>query len=169
MTLTDRTVTEMLTIWFFVQSENQKENQDQVCSFIESMTDNNYDEHGEINLGNLYFDKSKWANIHEYTKVMSPGQIFGLIFSISLLLVLLFYSCYLHSALLRKEPRDSSIPTLPRPKFPRVSAKQTGLASQAGLISRINSGITSARSHFGSSWDDNDSLTMASSEFESAK
>jgi hypothetical protein len=133
------------------------------------LEDNNYDEHGEFNLGNLYFDKSKWANIQEYTKVVSPGQIFGLIFSISLFLVLLFYSCYLHSALLRKEPRDGSIPTLPRPKFPRVSSKQIGLATKAGLISRISSGITSARSHFEASWDDDDSLTMASSEFGPAK
>jgi hypothetical protein len=132
------------------------------------LEDNNYDELGEINLDNLYFDKSKWANMHEYSKFVSPGQIFGLIVSISLFLVLLVYSCYLYSALLRNERREG-VPTLPRPKFPRVSAKQAGLATQAGLISRISSGITSARSHFEASWDDNDSITMASSEFEDPK
>ena len=133
-----------------------------MCGFIESLEDNNYDESGQINLANLYFDKSKWADIHEYSKVVSPIETFGLVFSIALFLVLLVYSCYLRSALLRKEPVDHSIPTLPRPKFPRMSVKQVSLASQAGGISRINSGITAARTHFECSWDDTDSLTMAS-------
>jgi hypothetical protein len=135
----------------FVAVLFQSENQDQVCGFIESLEDNNYDESGQINLSNLYFDKSKWANIHEYSKVMSPIEIFGLIFSISLFLVLMVYSCYLRSALLRKEPVDGSIPTHPRQKFPRFST-----------ISRINSGIMAARSYWDHSWDDTNLLTLDS-------
>ena len=110
-------------------------NEDTVCSYIESLVEGNYDEDGEIMLSNMVFDKSKWMDPRQYTKVMSIGQIFGLIISISIFLSILSYSCYLHSKLTRRRPWR-------KPKIDKKSPEYL-----AGKLSKNNSGITSARSY----------------------
>lgn len=126
-----------------------------MCNFIQSLEENHYDEYGEINLANLYFDSSKWADYHQYTKFVSPAQIFGLVASIMLFLGLLIYSCCLHNALtqagkIRKPPRGHR-----DFKGSLLYHKQPPSMNRGDQISPVYSGITGHRSNGDSSESEN--------------
>jgi hypothetical protein len=123
-----------------LQSDNQEATETEVCGFIESLVMNTYDEYGDINLANMYFDMAKWTDYSEYTKVVSPAQIFGLLISILLFLGLSTYAGYLHHKL-KKRPIWNS--TWPRSQFEDTTAQE------AGKISRVHSGIMVNRSTSG--------------------
>lgn len=135
------------------QSENQEQTDGDVCNFIQSLEDNHYDENGEINLSNLYFDKTKWANVHEYTKLVSPAQIFGIVASVSLCLGLLIYSCCLHNAL--SQAKKAEVDTKPKKHdFSNSLLYRNGPIPVQGKarLSRNPSGIMQHRSR-GDSYD----------------
>ena len=119
-----------------LQSDNQEETEEEVCNFIESLVMNTYDENGEINLAKMYFDASNWKDVTEYTKILSPGQIFGLIFSILLMLGLAIYAIYLYHKI-----RNAN-----RWNIYRTSPRSDPNANLAGKISRVHSGIMWSRS-----------------------
>lgn len=118
------------------ESDNQEETEDAVCGFIESLVMNTYDENGEINLAKMYFDPSNWKDITEYTKIVAPGQIFGLVFSILLCIGLGIYAMFLYNKL-RKAKQWNLYHTSPR---------NDPNANLAGKISRVHSGIMWNRS-----------------------
>lgn len=109
-----------------------------MCNFIESLVMKTYDEDGEINLAKMYFDPTNWKSITEYTKIVSPAQIVGLVVSILLMLGLAIYAVVLYAQLkranqwnaYRTSPRHQSDPN----------------AHLAGRISRVHSGIMFSRS-----------------------
>jgi hypothetical protein len=96
-----------------------------------------YDEDGEINLAKMYFDPTNWKSITEYTKIVSPAQIFGLVVSILLMLGLAIYAVVLYSQL-KKASQLNVYHTSPRHGDPN--------AHLAGKISRVHSGIMFSRS-----------------------
>lgn len=98
---------------------------------------NTYDEYGEINLANMYFDTAKWTDYNEYTKVVSPAQIFGLLISILLFLGLSLYAGYLHHKLKKRAT------TWQHRYF------EDHHAQIAGRTSRVHSGIMVNRSTSG--------------------
>ena len=132
------------------KSENQEQTEGSVCNFIQSLEENHYDEYGEINLANLYFDTSKWADYHQYTKFVSPTQIVCLVVSILLFLGLLIYSCCLHNALTQparaRKPRGQRDFT-----GSLLYHKQPPPVYRGDQISPVYSGITKHRSHGDSS------------------
>jgi hypothetical protein len=98
---------------------------------------NTYDEYGEINLANTYFDMAKWTDYNEYKKVVTPAQIFGLLISILLFLGLSLYAGYLQRKLKKREmPWHHRYPEDPH-------------AQMAGRTSRVQSGIMVNRSTSG--------------------
>lgn len=107
-----------------------------MCEFIESLIMHTYDEFGEINLAPMYFNLSNWYDVTEYTKVVSPAQIFGLIVSILLMVGLAIYAVVLYHKL-RMTKQYTVYHTSPR-----------GDANShlAGKISRVHSGIMTNRS-----------------------
>jgi hypothetical protein len=124
-----------------LQSANQEATEQEVCDFIESLVMNTYDEYGEINLQNMYFNMAKWKDFAEYTKVVSPAQIFGLVISILLFLGLLMYSFYLHHKL-HKDMQGRQW---------YYSQRHDPKVNLAGRVSRTHSGIMVNRSRSGRS------------------
>jgi len=101
-----------------------------VCSYIQNVL-SGYDESGEIYTGSSFF-KSNSARANEFTQpTVTPGQVFGIIFSVVACVGLAGYSCFLHRAIMKKAPW--------RPN-------RGGVAALAGQISRQNSGIVIGRS-----------------------
>lgn len=77
---------------------------------------NNYDEYGEILLSSASFDVAKWNQLSEYKKAASKVtsfQVFGLIFSLLLMLGLFGYSVYLYSTVKRIHSLKNHYPTYP--------------------------------------------------------
>ena len=83
-----------------VQSEIQADDELNVCNFVDSLMENNYDETGEIWLKSASFDIANWQSLQEYQKEvsrMTPVQMFFLIASLFLMLGLFIYAVYLYS------------------------------------------------------------------------
>uniref|UniRef100_A0A7S1GIQ8 Uncharacterized protein n=1 Tax=Cyclophora tenuis TaxID=216820 RepID=A0A7S1GIQ8_CYCTE len=118
------------------ETYQQADNEGKVCDFIESLVENNYNQYGEIILEDT-FDFNNWKDYHEYEKLVPTEvtlwQTIGLISSITLMLFLMVYSCYLYSK-------------LRNPRWDPNSSKY-GTAAEAGKISRVNSGIMLGRSN----------------------
>lgn len=131
------------------QSEQQADNEEAVCNMIESLVENNYDEFGEV-IVQEDFDYHNWAHGDEYVKLVRKASAFQIVVltgSILLCVGLFGYSCYLHKKLRYRRPW---IP----PK--QVGGRQWGAGlmkfdnsdalSEAGRVSRLNSGIIALRS-----------------------
>lgn len=81
-------------------SEIQADDELNVCNFVDSLMENNYDETGEIWLKSASFDIANWQSLQEYQKEvsrMTPVQMFFLIASLFLMLGLFIYAVYLYS------------------------------------------------------------------------
>jgi hypothetical protein len=98
------------------------------------LTLGNFNENGEVNLSNQYFDQSKWTDYHQYGKIMTVGQAIGLVISVSLFLGVLSYIIYLQRALVHRKP------------WKKPALNKLSQAYLAGRLSRNNSEITGARS-----------------------
>ena len=120
----------------FEGTYEQAANERDVCNFVASLVENNYDEYGEAKLESPEWELSKWKQINAYRQDMeavSPIQILGLIFSAGMLVVLFFYTLYLRYKLTRRVPWTLGF------------GKQAE-AENAGRIARAGSGITMQRS-----------------------
>jgi hypothetical protein len=124
---------------------SQESDEDAVCTFITSLVENNYNEYGEAIVGSG-FQLSHWNRPQEYSKIIqraSSLQVFGLFLSIGAVLGLATYCFYLTKKLKYRKPWQP--PT-------RVAASYNGgrmwidARSEAGRISRINSGVVMMRS-----------------------
>jgi hypothetical protein len=113
------------------QSLAQSQNEKAVCSFIESLASNAYNEHGEVTA----FDSFSygWKNGLK-APIMDPAILGGLIITAMLAVSMGIAACVLHGALARK-----NIPWKPRRS---KGEDPTDLARQ-------NSGITMGRSRSG--------------------
>ena len=118
------------------QSENQAQNENAVCSFIESLTSNSYDENGEINVsGSTWASPSAWnREFAAESKAMSGGMKAALVLTALATVAMAVAVCVLHGTLARK-----NIPWKPRRS---KGQDPTDLARQ-------NSGITMGRSRSG--------------------
>lgn len=112
-----------------MQSSNQKENEDQVCAFIESLADKNYDESGEIKAA---AEKYGWYTYQHYG--MSGWQVICVTVSVALFVGVLSYVVYLHRALVNRKPWNKPILDNSSPEL------------LAGRLSRCNSEIITSRS-----------------------
>ena len=134
----------MLLAFNRAQYSNQYSNEDQVCDYIESLVENNYDESGEIYMRNREFELSNWQDPHEYAKVVtgaSPFQILFLVVSIGIFLSLLVYSCYLSKKLRHRMPwRPPTSVISPYATSASVAGGSMAAVSEAGRVSRVNSG-----------------------------
>merc|ERR1712048_19287 len=114
-------------------SEEQKNNEDKVCSFIGNVLSGQYNEYGQIF---LYVDD--FEKVSGYARNTIEGisilHIVAILVSFMACIILLSYSCYLHRAITRKAPW--------RPR-------RGGPEALAGQISRQNSGIVMGRSRSG--------------------
>ena len=139
------------------QSYQQEENELKVCNFIDSLVENHYDEYGEIVLG-FQFNTSNWNDYREYYKVsrsVAPIQIFGLVASIFLVILLLLYSIYLHAKVMKLNQLQSAWYEEWHP------ARNSRTALDAGKISRIQSGIMAGRSTSNFSFPDGTNVAYA--------
>lgn len=117
---------------------SQEENEEDVCEFIASLVEGNYDEYGEIYFGNS-FRLSNWSDPEEYKK-LSPMTVFGLVSSVLLFLIISVYTCVLRSRLTRRpNQRNNNLTGLMAPWKPFSPAKSLRIARQ-------NSGIVQCRS-----------------------
>lgn len=117
-------------------SEQQEKNEESVCSFIESLASNTYDENGEVTLsGSSWVNPQAWnSEFLAESKAMSPGIKAALILTAVAALSMAVAACVLHGTLARK-----NIPWKPRRS---KGEDPTDLARQ-------NSGITMGRSRSG--------------------
>jgi hypothetical protein len=113
------------------QSLAQSHNEKAVCSFIESLTSNTYNEHGEVSA----FDSFSygWKGALKAPQ-MDSGILAGLIITSMLAVSMGIAACVLHGALARK-----NIPWKPR----------RSKGEDPTDIARQNSGITMGRSRSG--------------------
>lgn len=110
----------------------QEANEEDVCNFVASLVENNYDEYGEIILESEELSWENWANLKAYKRdvvKVTNGQIFGLMFSIGCVLLLSAYVAYLRYKLKHRAP---------------WIAGKYGFPGRG--LSRIHSGITMQRS-----------------------
>ncbi|CAB9503904.1 expressed unknown protein [Seminavis robusta] len=117
----------------------QEANEQDVCNFVASLVENNYDEYGEAILESPEWTLAKWKSINAYRQDLvrtSSGQILGIVFSVGLVAALAIYAIYLRYKLTRRLPWSLG--------FGKSSA-----ADQAGKIGRVSSGITMQRSMSG--------------------
>lgn len=151
----------------FLQNDemNQEMNEDQVCAFIESMHDQNYNEYGVVYLEG----KELYGSKHHLFSAASTLQQIGLVFSAGLFLALAVYSVYLSKKLYYRKPwRPPRSVNAPFSSGASVAASANAV-SDAGRLSRANSGIMAMRSGEGSSyyrdtWGDHDSLSRCPSD-----
>jgi len=83
----------------------QEANERDVCNFVASLIENNYDEYGEVYLESPEWEISKWKSINAYKQDMqavSSVQILGLVFSVGLVVGLVAYSVYLRQKLITR-------------------------------------------------------------------
>lgn len=114
----------------------QEANEEDVCNFVASLVENNYDEYGEAVLEDPEWTLARWKEINAYRQDLvrtTPGQILGIVLSIFLCLALSAYITFLRYKLTRRLPWSLG--------FGRNDA-----AEQAGRIGRVSSGITMQRS-----------------------
>ena len=115
------------------QSENQAQNENAVCTFMESLNSNTYNENGEINVSG-----ASWASwnkeFNAESKAMNAGMKAALVITALAAMAMAVTACVLHNVLARK-----NIPWKPRRS---KGADPTDLARQ-------NSGITMGRSRSG--------------------
>lgn len=121
----------------YIGQYQQEANEDDVCNFVASLVENNYDEWGEAVLESPEWELAKWKEINAYKQDLvaraSPGQILSILGSIGLVVVLLFYIIYLRYKLTRRMPWTPGY-------------GKSDQAAYAGRISRVGSGITMQRS-----------------------
>lgn len=113
------------------RSMQQQKNEEAVCSFIESLSSNTYNENGEVSVAENAWSSSSWSSSLAQTKAMSPGMMAGLFITAIAAASMAVAACVLHGSLARK-----NIPWKPRRK---QGEDPTDLARQ-------NSGITMGRS-----------------------
>ena len=114
----------------------QEANEEDVCNFVASLVENNYDENGEAILESPEWELSKWKDINAYRQDVvsaSPLQVLGIIFSAGMVVILFFYIVYLRYKLTRRVPWSRG--------FGHYDE-----AGHAGRIARVSSGITMQRS-----------------------
>jgi len=129
-----------------LQSEQQQENEEAICALIHSLVENTYDEFGELVIQED-FDIHYWKSGTEYIKLVqkaSAGQIVMLTFSILLCLGLLGYSCFLHKKLVYRRPWMP--PNHVGSYYGGGMLEMPHAVSEAGRLSRLNSGIVAMRS-----------------------
>ena len=120
------------------QSYSQQQNQDLVCSFVESLNSGTYDQTGQV-----YIDNSVWGaparwqqGVAEASRNM-PGGLKAALFLTSLAAILMgVWACMLHGALARKH-----IPWQPK--------RHVAAAGDPVDMARQNSGIVMGRSRSG--------------------
>jgi len=115
------------------QSEAQAANEEAVCSFIESLASNTYNENGEVSLTGTSWTNPAAEFIAE-SKAMNPGLKAALVITALAALAMAIAACVLHSTLARK-----NIPWKPR--------RSKGMDPTE--MARQNSGITMGRSRSG--------------------
>lgn len=115
------------------QSENQAQNEDAVCSFIESLVSNTYNEKGEVTLSGGQWSTSAAEFLAE-SRAMNAGLKAALCITALATLAMAVAACFIHNTLARK-----NIPWKPR------RSKGTDPTEMA----RQNSGITMGRSRSG--------------------
>lgn len=113
------------------QSLAQSHNEKAVCSFIESLASNTYNEHGEVTTFDSF--SSGWKSALKAPQ-MESGILAGLIITAMLAVSMGIAACVLHGALARK-----NIPWKPR----------RGKGEDPTDLARQNSGITMGRSRSG--------------------
>lgn len=113
------------------QSENQAQNENAVCSFLESLSSNTYNENGEINVSGASW--SSWNRDFD-SRAMNGAMKAALIITALAAMAMAITACVLHNVLARK-----NIPWKPRRS---KGTDPTDLARQ-------NSGITMGRSRSG--------------------
>lgn len=143
-----------LTIELFscvFQYENQEANEEQVCTFIESLVERNYDERGEVVLRSAYFNADNWQHPGEYVKVVREASVLqklALTFSMMVFFGLFGYSVYLTKKLVYRKPWRPPRSVI-SPYAGGVDAKSISAVSEAGRLSRACSGIVQLRSMSG--------------------
>ena len=115
------------------QSEAQAANEEAVCSFIDSLVSNTYNENGEVSLSGTSWTNPAAEFIAE-SKAMNPGLKAALVITAFAALAMAIAACVLHSTLARK-----NIPWKPR--------RSKGMDPTE--MARQNSGITMGRSRSG--------------------
>jgi hypothetical protein len=110
------------------------------------LIENNYDEYGEIYIYAVNF--AEWYNFQQYQNLahsVSPFQLHTILFFIGVSLALFIYSCYLNHKLKARMPwtpythgRENLVDYL--------DYGYKNSASEAGRLSRLNSGIVMMRS-----------------------
>jgi len=119
------------------------------CDFIASVVEGSYDEYGFIKLrrgnatiaNNFLQNNEIYQEYVQYVQEVSPGQIFGICFSIAACLILTAWSCTLNRSLSKKAPW--------RPRRGLGQPASPGASSQ---VTRQNSGIVMGRSRSGGSY-----------------
>jgi hypothetical protein len=114
----------------------QEANEEDVCNFVASLVENNYDEYGEAVLEDPEWTLAKWKEINAYRQDLvrtTSRQILGIVFSILLCLALSAYIAYLRCKLTRRLPWS-------------LGFGKNDAAERAGQIGRVGSGITMQRS-----------------------
>ena len=122
------------------QSYSQEQTEDSVCTFIQNIVTNKYDETGEILL-----EPDGWQAYIPDVRTMTEIQKFALSCSVILTVALLFYSCILHRSLSKNH-----FSWYPRGRRGYVPTR--GLRpGDATKLQRNNSGIIQGRSRSGQS------------------
>jgi len=120
--------------------------EDLTCDFIDSIVMGNYNEMGEIDMGNTYAERqSGWFanNLYaqrygESVSKVSPLQVFGLVASIAAVCTLAMWSMTLHKSLTKAGPW--------RPRNGLLSPAPVQNNAGAADLNRQNSGIMMGRS-----------------------
>lgn len=116
------------------QSENQAQNENAVCAYIEALTSGTYNENGEINVSGSSWAASSLKELYNGSRSVNGGMKAALIITSLAAAAMAVAACMLHAVLARK-----NIPWKPRRS---KGQDPTDLARQ-------NSGITMGRSRSG--------------------